>query len=50
MSGLSITDVRKLAFEIAERSHFKTNEKMTGSKWFYSFMKRHPTLSLHQPE
>lgn len=52
--GLNITDVRRLAFQIAEQnciSHrFNRNTKMAGKKWFYSFMKRHPRLSLRLPE
>jgi hypothetical protein len=55
MFNLSIADVRKLAFEIVERNQIKNIDsmqikKMAGKKWFYSFMKRHPTLSLRQLE
>lgn len=52
--GLNITDVRQLAFQIAEQNciphKFNCNTKMAGKKWFYSFMKRHPTLSVRLPE
>lgn len=54
MFGLTIRDVRKLAFEIAEKNDIsnpfsKTTEK-AGKKWFYAFLKRHPELSVRQPE
>lgn len=52
--GLSITDVRRLAFQLAERNriphNFNNTTKLAGKKWFYSFMKRHPELSVRQPE
>jgi hypothetical protein len=54
MFGLSITDVRKFAFETVERNQlkhrFNKNEKTDGKKRLCSFMKRNPTLSLRQPE
>lgn len=55
MFGLTITDVRKLSFQVLEanphlNNPFNKETKMAGKKWFYSFMKRHPTLSLRQPE
>lgn len=53
--GLTIDDVRKLAYEILEaNSHlpnvFNKEKKKAGKKWYYAFMKRHPKLSLRQPE
>ena len=48
--GVTIKDVRKAAFVLADRNNIKHNfnkEKgLAGKKWFYSFMRRHPTLSL----
>ncbi|GBN96101.1 hypothetical protein AVEN_139095-1 [Araneus ventricosus] len=52
--GLTIKEIRKLVFEIAEKhglSHsFNKNKKMAGKKWFYSFLRRNPQLSLRKPE
>lgn len=52
--GITIIEVRKAAFEFAERRglkhNFNTTKKMAGKKWFYGFMRRHPLLSLRQPE
>lgn len=52
--GFTIKDVRKLAFDVAEKyelpHNFNKEKKMAGKKWFYSFMKRNPNLSLRQPE
>lgn len=52
--GFTIKDVRKLAFDIAEKlglSHtFNKEKRIAGKKWFYSFMRRNPHLSLRQPE
>lgn len=52
--GFTIKDVRKLAFDIAEKyklpHSFNREKKMAGKKWFYSFMRRNPQLSLRQPE
>lgn len=55
MFGLTITDVRKLSFQVLEanphlKNPFNKEKKMAGKKWFYAFIKRHPTLSLRQPE
>lgn len=54
MFGLSPMDVRKLAFEIAEKNNlphnFNTENACAGKKWYYNFMKRNPELSLRQPE
>lgn len=52
--GLTISDIRKLAFDIAEKyslPHTFNKEKgMAGKKWFYSFMRRNAKLSLRKPE
>ncbi|ESN94903.1 hypothetical protein HELRODRAFT_180008 [Helobdella robusta] len=52
--GMTTTDVRKVAFEFAEKmklSHpFKVDMKMAGIDWMYGFLKRHPTLSIRKPE
>lgn len=54
MFGLTISDVRRLAFEIAEKNNilhnFNKNEKMAGKKWFYAFKARNPQISLRYPE
>jgi hypothetical protein len=54
MFGLTITEIRKLAFEIVEKNKIKCNfnkdKKIAGKKWFYNFLRRHPDLSLRQPE
>lgn len=52
--GLSTIDVRKLAFEIAEKMKikhtFNKNLKMAGKGWLNGFRKRNPQLSLRLPE
>lgn len=52
--GMSAHDVRKLAYQLAEANEmhhsFNAEKKTAGKKWFYSFMRRHPELSLRQPE
>lgn len=55
--GLTITDVRKLAYDLMEaNSHliknpfFGNKNKLAGKNWYYRFMSRHPKLSLRQPE
>ncbi|PSN51128.1 hypothetical protein C0J52_21606 [Blattella germanica] len=30
--------------------NFNAEQQMAGKKWYYAFMKRHPTLSYRQPE
>ncbi|XP_018573656.1 uncharacterized protein LOC108912761 [Anoplophora glabripennis] len=54
MFGLTITDIRKLAFEIAAKNNiahkFSMQKGLAGKKWYYAFMRRHPTLTLRQPE
>lgn len=43
--GLSVDDLRRLAFDVAERNgyaHVVNREKrMAGKKWYYFFMRRH---------
>ncbi|XP_011860377.1 PREDICTED: tigger transposable element-derived protein 6-like, partial [Vollenhovia emeryi] len=52
--GLTATEFRKLAFELAEKfqlpHRFNKEKKIAGKKWYYRFMKEHPTLSLRVPE
>jgi hypothetical protein len=53
--GLSPSDVRKLAFNVAIKLNVKIppswTEKLTaGPDWFASFLKRHPTLAIRKPE
>lgn len=52
--GLTMDDLRKLAFDIAEANcinhNFSKEDRMAGKKWYYGFMKRHPELSLRNPE
>ena len=50
MYALTTTDVRRLAYELAERQNvqhpFDRNTQMGGKDWLWSFMARHPTLSI----
>lgn len=50
--GLTTKDVRKLAYDILNANDLQNpfNNGMAGKKWYYAFMKRHPELSLRQPE
>ena len=52
--GLSLSDLRSLAYEFAERNGirhpFSTTERRAGRDWAMSFMKRYPELSLRRPE
>ncbi|KAJ4436229.1 hypothetical protein ANN_18859 [Periplaneta americana] len=52
--GLTRRSVMQLAYEIAEKNklatRFNKETKSAGKEWFSGFMKRHPELSLRQPE
>lgn len=52
--GLTIKDVRSLAFQLAESNKLPNNfnrvNQLAGKSWVYSFFKRHPELSLRTPE
>lgn len=52
--GLSLNELRQLAFELAERNNllhtFNRRKSMAGKAWLYSFLKRHPELRLRSPE
>ncbi|CAH1985411.1 unnamed protein product [Acanthoscelides obtectus] len=52
--GVTIRDVRRLAFQIAVRNdiphHFNINKEMAGKGGYYSFMDRQPELPLRQRE
>lgn len=52
--GLTLTDLRKLAFELAEANNinhpFNKEKQLAGKDWLYGFLKRHPKLSLRNPE
>ena len=52
--GLSTTDVRKLAFDFATKvgiaHRFNQELKIAGTDWLRGFLKRHPELSIRQPE
>jgi len=50
MLGESGLEVRELAYQLAEANQmkhsFNKEKKAAGKKWLYSFMRRHPQLSL----
>ena len=52
--GLSIRDIRSLAYQIAEKNNlqykFNRTMQLAGKKWFYAFLKRHPKISVRQPK
>lgn len=52
--GLTTNDVRRLAFEMAERIKvpipFNKDSKMAGSDWLRGFLRRHPCLSIREPQ
>lgn len=52
--GLTITDVRRLAFQIALKNDiphvFNEEKQIAGKKWYYNFMKRHKDISLREPQ
>lgn len=53
--GLTPNDIRKLAYDFMKanphlKNPFSKTRETAGKKWYYGFMKRHPTLSLRQPE
>lgn len=52
--GMTTTDVRKLAYEVAEKMKikhsFNKETKMAGKGWLHGFRQRNPQLSLRLPE
>lgn len=52
--GISMDDVRKLAFELAEENNivhpFNKQKKMAGRDWLIGFLKRNPKLSFRKAE
>lgn len=52
--GLTTTDVRKLAYEVAEKMKikhpFNKEKKMAGKGWLRGFRQRNPELALRLPE
>ena len=52
--GVSFTDLRKLAYQLAEKNdvshNFNKNTQEAGKDWVRGFLKRHPDLSLRTPE
>ena len=52
--GFSRNDLMSLAYQLADENNIKHNfnreKKLAGRHWYYDFMKRHPELSLRQPE
>ena len=54
MFGLTTTDVRNLAFQLAEKkkkkNSFNKAKRKAGKDWLQGFMHRHKKLSLRQTE
>ena len=52
--GITCRDLRKLAYDLAERNNVehRLNKEsgLAGKKWLRLFLRRHPSLSLRQPE
>jgi len=53
MIGTTVTDLRLLAFYIAELNHFSLrynkHKETSVKKWYYGFMRQHTQLSLKRP-
>lgn len=54
LQGFTAWDVRRLAFDLAEKLKLQHNfdivQKLAGYDWFKDFLKRNPDLSLRKPE
>ena len=54
MFGMTSLDLRSLAYQVAVKNNiltrFNAEKQSAGKKWYSLFMKRHPNLSLRQPE
>ena len=55
MYGLSPLEIRKLAYQCANKFGLKypsiwSQNQRAGKDWFTGFRKRHPTLSIREPE
>ncbi|XP_055622333.1 uncharacterized protein LOC129765913 [Toxorhynchites rutilus septentrionalis] len=52
--GITMTNVRKLAFDLAEKNGlphpFNKSTKIAGKAWLSNFLKRNPKLSFRKPE
>lgn len=52
--GLTMTECRKLAFQLAELNNinhpFSKTSQMAGKGWMQGFLRRHPELSIRKPE
>lgn len=52
--GVTLTELRRMAFEYAEQNKIKHNfnktTKLAGKDWAQGFLKRNPQLSLRKPE
>ncbi|KAF2880299.1 hypothetical protein ILUMI_25876 [Ignelater luminosus] len=52
--GLTLIELRRLAFEFAETNNIKNNfcrdTRLARKDWLYGFLKRHPKISLRKPE
>ncbi|KAF2905697.1 hypothetical protein ILUMI_00481 [Ignelater luminosus] len=52
--GLTLHNLRRLAFELAERNNLPNNfnktTQMAGKDWLYGFLSRHRNISLRDPE
>lgn len=54
MYGITTQDLRRLAFQLAEKNNikhnFNRNKMAAGKDWLYGFQKRHPEITLRSPE
>lgn len=50
MFGLTVNNIRTLRLRHNSPNNFNKETRMAGKGWFYKFMKRHPELSVRQPE
>ena len=52
--GLTPTNVRKLAYQLAStnniKTRFKDDKQIAGKEWLHGFLSRHPVLSIRTPE